>query len=783
MQRIFVMRRSLILLCAIFIFNGVYSQNITQAVRGKVFDHSTNETLPGATIVVLNTNPIIGTISDVDGNFILKNVPVGRQNIQISMVGYTTYIENELMISTGKEKVLEISLQTSIQELGEIVVEVRKDVPLNSMTSLSSKQFTVEETQRYAGGLDDPSRLVSSFAGVAVPSISSNGIAVRGNNPQGLLWRIEGVEVPNPNHFANLSVFGGGALTALSSQTLGNSDFLTGAFPAEYGNASSGVFDMKMKTGNTYSREYTFQLGALGTDFATEGPFKKGGKSSYLVNYRYSTLALLSPILPDDAGDIKYQDLAFKFNFPTKNAGTFSLWGVSALDGQSNVAKDSVDWEADHHRDNSETKMYMAATGLSHKIILGEKTFMNTTLSASGNGIEHIENRLDYDLQEHPYASIENNSTRYILSTKVNHRFGKNHTNRTGFNFNRLGYNLDVEQSISEGTPPVTMSKAKGHSNLIQAYTQSKINIQAKLSANVGVHAQYFTLNDNLSIEPRAGLKYAINKKNSVAFAYGLHTRLEALPVYFAVVDGDTPNKDLEFMKSHHFIFSYAIKLSENLRLSIEPYYQKLVDIPVAPDSYISTINLQNAMFFNDALISEGVGRNIGLDVTIERFLNKGFYYLFTASVFDSKYTAADEIERNTRFNKNYVFNALVGKEWLVGKGKNNILSANFRLNYLGANRAEAIDIEASNAAKEVVYGETDGNLSFENRYDDMPVFSFTFSYRKNKPKYSSVWSIQILNLTATEEYNGDYYYLNTEQVVTTYDGIMLPNISYRIEF
>jgi hypothetical protein len=783
MQRIIVTGKSLILICALLIYNSAYSQKVTQTLRGSIFDNTTNETLPGATIIVLNTNPVIGTISGIDGNFTLKNVPVGRQNIKISMVGYRTYIENELLISTGKERVLEIALQTSIQELEEIVVQVRKDVPINSMTSVSSKQFTVEETQRYAGGLDDPSRLVSSFAGVAVPSISSNGISVRGNNPQGLLWRIEGVEVPNPNHFANLSVFGGGALTALSSQTLGNSDFLTGAFPAEYGNASSGVFDMKMKTGNTNNREYTFQLGALGTDFATEGPFKKGGKSSYLINYRYSTLALLAPILPDDAGSIKYQDLAFKFNFPTKKAGTFSLWGVGALDGQDRLAKDSVDWEADYHRDNSETEMYMAATGLSHKIGIGEKTFLNTSLSASGNGLEYNEKRLDYNLQEHPYSNIKNNFWRFIFSTKLNHRFGNNHNNRTGFNFNRLGYNLDVEQSISEGTLPVTMSKADGNSNLIQAYSQSKINILPKLSANIGLHVQYFTLNNNLSIEPRAGLKYYINTKNSIAFAYGLHTRLEALPVYFAVIDGSTPNEDLELMKSHHYVFSYDVKLNENLRLSIEPYYQKLTDIPVAPNSYVSTINLENGMFFNDALISEGVGRNIGIDITFERFLNKGLYYLLTASVFDSKYTAADGVERNTRFNKNYVFNALVGKEWSVGMSKNNIISANLRLNYLGGNRAEAIDIAASDAARDVVYGETDGNVSFENKYDDMPVFSFTFSYRKNKPKHSSVWSLQILNLTATKEYNADYYNLKTNQVVTSYDGIILPNISYRIEF
>ena len=284
----------------------LFSQTITQTIRGKVTDAVTQENLLGAIVIVINSELVIGAICDIDGNFVLENVPIGRQSIQASMIGYETYVTSEIMISTGKETVLSIELQESNIYLDEVVVTIRKDAPLNTMTSLSARQFTVEETQRYAGGMDDPARLASSFAGVATPSVSSNGISVRGNNPQGLLWRIEGVEVPNPNHFANLTVVGGGMLTAISNQMMGNSDFYTGAFPAEYGNVSSGVFDIKLKNGNTSEHEYTFQTGALGIDFATEGPFKKGENTFYAINYRYSTLGLIAPLLPDDAGVILY---------------------------------------------------------------------------------------------------------------------------------------------------------------------------------------------------------------------------------------------------------------------------------------------------------------------------------------------------------------------------------------------------------------------------------------------------------------------------------------------
>ncbi|MCK4735221.1 MAG: carboxypeptidase-like regulatory domain-containing protein, partial [Methanophagales archaeon] len=303
------MKRIFLTVIGIISFLGIIqSQTITQTIRGKVVDAVTQEALIGASVVILNSYPTIGRACDIDGYFILEKVPVGRQSIQVSMIGYETYQINEIMISTGKETILDIALQISSIELDGVVVTVSKDVPLNSMTSLSARQFSVEETQRYAGGMDDPARLVSSFAGVATPSVSANGISVRGNSPGGLLWRIEGVEVPNPNHFANMTVAGGGLLTTISNNVMGNSDFYTGAFPAEYGNAYSGVFDIKLQNGNTSDRGYIFQAGIMGIDFAAEGPLKKGKNASYIMNYRYSTLGLIAPLLPSGAGVIKYQD-------------------------------------------------------------------------------------------------------------------------------------------------------------------------------------------------------------------------------------------------------------------------------------------------------------------------------------------------------------------------------------------------------------------------------------------------------------------------------------------
>ncbi|MBN2091416.1 TonB-dependent receptor [candidate division KSB1 bacterium] len=771
------------LLAILFLFATAFSQTITLSIQGRVFDTLTKAALPYANIVVLNTEPLIGTMSDNDGNFELRKVPIGRHTIKIMMMGYESRLINEILISTGKQMMLQVGMEQTTLNMEEIVVRVNKDVPLNTMTTVSSRQFTVEETQRYAGGLDDPARLASSFAGVATPAVSSNGISVRGNSPQGLLWRIEGVEAPNPNHFADLTVVGGGLLTALSSQMMGSSDFYTGAFPAEFGNATSGVFDINMNTGNNEEREYTFQSGVIGIDFAAQGPFRQGSDASYLMNYRYSTMGLIAPILPEDTGILKYQDLAFKTNFPTRNAGTFSFWGISALDYQAMSPADSIDWKSDFDRDDSQTTLYMYTTGLTHKMVLNASTFMNTIISATGNGLTHKEKRLDYGLRLHPQSHVDNDEWRYTVQSNINKRFNKKHSNQTGFSYSHLGYRLDVEQAEADGEALTSIVNQSGKSGLLQLYTQSKFAVSPRLSLNIGVHSSCFLLNENFSIEPRAGLKYTFNDKHNLAIAYGVHSRIERLPVYFINDNGDTPNKNLDVLRSSHYVLAYHVTFKTNLRMCIEPYYQQLSNVPVAPNSYISTINMKNDIFFNERLISNGSGRNVGIDVTVERFLHDGFYYLFTASVFDSKYKDAAGVTRNTRFNKNYVFNLLAGKEWVVGKNKNNILSTSIRLNYLGGIRREPIDNEASMVDKKITYGETNGERAYSQRFDDTPVFSVAISYRKNKPNYSSVWTLQILNATGAQEYSHDYYNLKSGTIETTYKGIMVPNLSYKIEF
>jgi len=516
-----------ILFC--LLFNIVSGQNITQTIKGKVIDKVTQIPLPGATIAIIGTNPLIGASTDANGEFVIKNVSVGRYNIKVNFIGYEPMIINEVLVGSGKEVFLTAEVKESLVNMKEVVIRVNKEDPLNSMTTVSARQLNVEESSRYAGGFDDPARLASSFAGVS-SNLGNNGIVIRGNSPKGLLWQMEGVEISNPSHFANITSFGAGAITALSSQMLANSDFFTGAFPSEYGNALSGVFDIKLRTGNNEKRENTFQAGLVGIDLSSEGPLNKNKKSSYLFNYRYSTFALLAPILPPEMGKLKYQDLSFKINLPTKKSGVFSFWGISALDYQGRDAvKDSSSWKSDIDKQKYSTNLFMYAIGINHKIIIGSNTYISSTFSPTGYGLSLNQKSYNENNMIVPTNKIDNYIWKYTFTSFINHKFNSKHSNKTGIILNRLQYNLNIQKADSNQTSLLTYVDDHGSSYLLQAYSQSKYNFTNNLVLNIGVHSQIFTLNNRFSIEPRIGLSWIFLPHQVLGISYGLHSQLEML--------------------------------------------------------------------------------------------------------------------------------------------------------------------------------------------------------------------------------------------------------------
>lgn len=479
----------------------------TQTVRGIVLDSKTNAPIEFATVRIMNVGSL-GSTTDSLGRFRIDNVPVGRCNIQTSYVGYNANIFNEIPVTSSKEVYMEITLDENIHSLAEVVIqpEIKKDKPLNAMAITGGRMISMEEAGRFANGFDDPARLSSAFAGVA-GDVGTNAVAIRGNSPQFTQWRLEGVEIPNPTHFADLTGLGGGFLSALSTQVIGNSDFYNGAFPSEYSNALSGIFDMQIRNGNNQKYEHTFQLGILGIDLASEGPISRKYGSSYIFNYRFSTTSLAT----GNDMNLKYQDLSFKLNFPTRKAGTFSIWGIGLIDRYKPEAIDRDEWETQGDRQSGNTAFDKAAGGLTHKYLINADTYIRSSLAATYSKDRTRADQMTEDDKLVHVGDIRNSKWDIVFNSYLNKKFNSNHINRTGITVTGLQYDLDYKISPNFGldVPMEQISKGNGGSCVLSAYSSSVINLSNHLTTSLGITAQYFTLNKNWTVEPRAALKWS----------------------------------------------------------------------------------------------------------------------------------------------------------------------------------------------------------------------------------------------------------------------------------
>lgn len=761
-----------------------YAQEFTQSIKGKIVDEASQQPLSFATVTLLNTDPVLGTTADEAGIFLLEDVALGRYDIQVAFLGYETAIIPEVVVSAAKAVYLDVKLRENTYLLDEVVVKPKivKNSPINTMATLSARMLSVEEASRYAGGFDDPARLASSFPGVA-SSVGNNAIVIRGNAPKFLQWKVEGVEIPNPNHFADLGAIGGGGLTALSSNLLANSDFYTGAFPAEYSNALSGVFDIRMRNGNSSAYEHSIEVGAIGIDFASEGPMSKKNNAAYLINYRYSTLGLVSSLLPEDAQGTNYQDLSFKLKLPAENAGVFTLWGIGLID-RSGARAETEAAHQNYYQDIEEqdAKQYMGAFGIGHKLVFENAAYLNSTIAVSTNGLDLRTDRLDGDNQLRPQNEINSTNYNFTFKSFLNKKFSARHTNRTGVTLRGMSYKLSLKEANESGNPLATIAGEDGFSTLLATYSASSFSYD-KWHINAGINAQLFTLNNNFTIEPRLGISHQLSNKSKLSFAYGLHSRLEPLSIYFAnTSNAASPqaNSGLDFSKAHHFVMAYDLEITEKLHLKVEPYFQYLFNIPIIANSTSSLLNLQNDWFINDAYINAGNGRNYGIDLTFEQFINNGFYYLLSGAVFNSSFKTDTDEWYDTRFNQNYLFNALAGKEFRLGKEKQNLLGLNVRLSLQGGDRYSIVDESASALAKDVVYDE---RIPFTEQTKPSTIWHFTVNYEWFKTNASHKLSLKVLNATNFEAFLGHRYNIKSNQVEEFREALMIPNVSYKLSF
>ncbi len=767
----------------------------TQIVRGTIMDKATEQPLVGASILVVNSSPLIGTTTDENGKYEIPNVPLGRQSFIVQYVGYKSAGASEVLITAGKQVILDIALEQNVSEMSEVVVsnQSRKDRAINEYSAVSARTFSMEEVNRFSGGRNDVGRLVSNFAGVATSNDSRNDIVVRGNSPSGVLWRLEGVPIPNPNHFSTLGT-SGGPVSAVNTNLLRNSDFMTGAFAAEYGNANASVFDLGFRSGNSEKHEFLAQLNVFsGFEFMGEGPINKAKDGSYVVSARYSFAgigaALGIPI--GTAAAPNYTDLSFKIDLPkTKKAGKFSLFGIGAYSFIDFIGKKLTDEDlfADPYSDRYARSAF-GVLGIKHSINLGQTAYVKTTLSATIENSRFDEYNFPDSISRTYITKVRDYTYALRLHSYYNKKFSARLSLRTGGTVEV--FYQDSKLDSRENRPDwIKVRDFSGALALIQPYAQTQYKFSEKLTLNAGVHGMYLSLNNAWSIEPRASLAYNFLPGQTLTLAYGWHSQMQPLPVYFyksPTVDGtyDGSNMDLDFTRSHHLVFAYDGTFARDWRIKIEPYVQFITGAAVERlSSNFSMLNAGADFVFPDKgfLYNHGEGRNFGIEFTLEKFFSKGYYGLLTASVFDAKYKGSDGVWRNSVFNNRYVLNFLAGKEFRVGKNKRHAITTDIKFTTSGGRWYTPIDIEASkNEGREVLVQDA----AFSQQYPYYLRLDLKFGFRLNskKKKISNSFYVDFQNLTFQENIFESRYNPRTQQINNVYQIGFFPDVMYRITF
>lgn len=778
----------------------------TQTIRGRILDAESHYPVIAASIAVQGAVPSITATSDADGRFVLTAVPLGRQVLSVAAFGYRPLITPPLEVMSGKELVVDLDLEPSVSELKEVEVtrdRGERERANNEMAVMSARSFDSELAARFAGGRNDPARMATNFAGVSGANDGRNDIIIRGNSPSGLLWRMEGIDIPSPNHFSSFGSTGG-PVSMLNNNVLAKSDFITSAFPAMYGNAISGVFDLNLRNGNDQKHEFLGQIGFNGFEIGAEGPINKAAHSSYLVNYRYSTLEAFKQLglqFGTGAAVPKYQDLSFKINVPTKKAGHFALFGFG---GNSSI--DLLGSETDFSKKN-DNELYGNETqdiynsgrtgmiGLSHTYFFNERTSSKLVLSASQ---QH--DRTDLDSltwstgadgamrlagRQGSFNTL-NDQTALTAHLSVRSKIDARNTVQAGVIMTHYDGSFFRRYFRQQGMLAYwdTLGDGSGSYILAQAYATWKHHFSETVSATVGLHAQYHDLSNDRSVEPRAAVSWRASDRSEWTAAYGLHAQTQLAPVYFVTTpDGrPTTNRNLGFTRSHHFAIGHVQRFGRLWSLKTEAYYQQLFDVPIQhTPSNFSMLNA-GADFGppdEEGLENKGLGRNYGLEITGERTFDKGLYALMTASLFKSEYRGSDGIWHNTVFNGGYVLNALAGKEFKVGHG-NNTIAADVKATWAGGRRYTPIDLETSQAKGTTVYFE---DRAFSAQYRDYFRADLKVMFRMQRKKSTHEFGIDLQNVSNNKNIYSQHFDERTQRIVTEYQIGFFPIPQYRLLF
>ncbi|MCX6145996.1 MAG: TonB-dependent receptor [Candidatus Kapabacteria bacterium] len=765
-----------------------FSQSVipVQKIKGEIRNSANQQTVIGATVVLFDQKIKKGIRSNSKGSFKFDSIPVGRYSLKISSIGFETQIQN-IILTSGKELILKIELNESyvLANAIEVTASKEKFLPINEANIVSFTQFNLDDVERFAGSRGDPARMAQNFAGVLGVSNLRNDIIIRGGSPTELLWRLDGLDLPNPNHFGTQGATGG-PVGQINSGLLNNSDFVTGGFPSEYGDKMSGVFDLRTRNGNEEKYEYLAQISYNGAELGVEGPLQFA-KGSFIANYRYSFLDLFKEIGMDlgIVGVPRYQDGMIKMHFIPDEKNQIN---ITALYGRDNIfmQRDNLsdvvtgDWNLKSGNNNFAiglTWQYLFSDNLFGKLLIGTVNDKYNTnidsISCDQNDIHKVIS-LDKWFSQNSMEGYSNLKYNLFYTPYTNHWI------TFGLEGRYKVYELD-EKRYSAGWGDYSNWDLNKIGNTLQ--TLSFINwnwkISPKFTSNLGLHSQYLKISNKYTLEPRLALSWNFTDGQFLNLALGIHRQSLPLLLYFS----SNINNSLDFMESKHLVLGYSNRLSENMIFKAETYYKDISKVPVSigVSDYWSFLNIGTnfgSIGGKENLISNGTGKCFGAEFSLIKHFSDGYYLTTTASYVRQKYKGSDGIERYGGFDNIYIINLLAGYEWKIS----DIFTIEFSGKYTLAGGAPftPIDTITSRAYNQTYYLTSQ---PFSIRKPDYKRFDIKIDFRTNFEKVSIIGYVSIENLFNIKNVL-EYQWSNSKQKIeSVYQLGIFPLGGVRFEF
>lgn len=756
----------------------------TQVVKGSVRDVQTGQPLPGAIISVADTR--LGAVAGVDGSFRIESVPVGRHTIVVRSLGYETF-STISVVTSGRQTVLDAELLPSVdfEEVEGVTVSGSEGGrTLNESALVSGTLFSVEDVKRFAGSRDDPARMAGNFAGVFSVDDQRNDIIIRGGSPTELLWKLDGIEIPNPNHFATQGATGG-PVNALNANLLDNSDFFTGAFPAEYGGKLSGVFDLHTRDGNAEQFEFVGQMGFAGFEGMAEGPLPGADGSSFIASYRKSTLEVfdLLGISIGFDGVPKFEDVNAKVHLPLGSGHTLDavvLAGRSDIELLESDEDDVFTGDVDIYNGTD-----LAVVGGTWTHLLSDKAVGKFSVSSvysnyrteldsltTGESNEVISKDRWYEVN----SSESYYSARYRLSWAP----VRSHYFVAGLEGRALRYDLSEERFTVrdelDGNPfRIDASGTTGQALGFLGWTWRPAD---NWTFNTGLFTQYLGLNQQLSLEPRVGASWAFAPGHALSAGVGIHRQMAPLPVYF-VYD----NQDLDYTSSTHYVVGYSVAPAQDVLLKMEGYYKDVSDAPVRADR-ADGFSLLNAgtefggISVDFPLANDGKGRSYGLELSLTKHFTDGWYLLATGSLIRQEYTGSDGIWRDGGFDNGFIGNLLGGYEWKISEGFSIDMSG--KITWAGGAPYTPVDLDRSRLYNSTILDE---ERFFAERDDNYSRADVRIDFRQNFKGWSMSTFLSIENVLNTKNVLARLYDAQEGRIKVEHQIGFFPIGGFRIEF